>query len=329
MLCVFMLACLVVPACSSDRARRSETAAEPVLLDTDPALGIVVEGRPRDVDDGFAIVEAINAPEVDLMGITVVFGNSPAEQGSAVAARLVELKGAAVPVVRGAAGPLTSTDLAEINPAVEFLAERLRQAPATIVAIGPLSNVASLIRNYPREASNVRRILAVMGRSPATEFYIGDVGPVRDFNFEMDPLAAEVVFGSDIPLVLLPFELTSTVVVTAQDLETIRGHRTAAARHLHEQSQRWLDFWVERFPGDAGFHPWDSAAIAYLTHPELLICERRGYRIRTPTAETGSADGPAPRLELAPELPGDIRFCHSFAPGRGADFVRRIIDHVH
>ena len=54
-------------------------APTPLLIDTDVALGVTHDGRPRDIDDGFAIVEAINAPDLELLGVTTVYGNAPPE----------------------------------------------------------------------------------------------------------------------------------------------------------------------------------------------------------------------------------------------------------
>ncbi|MFB3107687.1 MAG: nucleoside hydrolase, partial [Pseudomonadales bacterium] len=69
-------------------------------------MGLQHEGRPRDIDDGFAIVEAINVDDLDLCGVTTVFGNAPHAAVHRVAGEIVELKNVDVPVVAGAAQPL-------------------------------------------------------------------------------------------------------------------------------------------------------------------------------------------------------------------------------
>ena len=78
-----------------------------LLIDTDVALGVWHEGRPRDIDDGFAMVEAINSDLIDLRGVTCVFGNGPVHEVYRVAGEIVTLKDARVPVVRGAAVPMS------------------------------------------------------------------------------------------------------------------------------------------------------------------------------------------------------------------------------
>ena len=71
-----------------------------LLIDTDVALGVWHEGRPRDIDDGFAIVEAINSPRINLLGVTCVFGNGPIDEVYRVANDIVQLKGADIPVIK-------------------------------------------------------------------------------------------------------------------------------------------------------------------------------------------------------------------------------------
>ena len=87
----------------------------PLIIDTDVALGVHHEGRPRDIDDGFAIVEAINSQDIDLKGVTCVFGNGPHDEVYRVAQEIVALKGADVPVLPGATEPMARN--ANSNPA--------------------------------------------------------------------------------------------------------------------------------------------------------------------------------------------------------------------
>ena len=96
-----------------------------LIIDTDIALGVVHDGRPRDVDDAYALVASLNDPAIDLLGITTVFGNAPLADTDAVAREIVAMKGNAVPVATGAATPL-SPDGPDTNDAVEFMADALK-----------------------------------------------------------------------------------------------------------------------------------------------------------------------------------------------------------
>lgn len=296
-----------------------------LIIDTDVALGVWHEGRPRDIDDGFAIVEALNSPELNLVGITTVFGNGPHAEVHRVANELVALKGGATPVIAGASEPLPETDAQlSSNDAVEFLAEQLRRRPMAVAAIGPLTNLGLLALRYPDAAQNITQLIIVAGRSPERNFYIGDVGPVRDFNFENDVRAAEAVLERCPQIVLAGFELTSQVCVTKADLETIQAVGTDTSQYLYENSLAWCDHWTDTFPSDAGFHPWDSAAISWLKHPEFFAAQHRCCQIQAATE-----DRPAWLVCESSGSGPEHTYLHGFNAGGAAAFVRDVVTGVY
>ena len=289
-----------------------------LIIDTDVALGVWHDGRPRDIDDGFAIVEAINATAIDLVGITCVYGNGPIDEVYRVAQEIVSLKASDVPVVRGAAEKMSKTP--DTNPAVEFLAAALEEAPATIAAIGPLTNIAILLRDHPHLAPKIQEVIIVAGRTPGNEFFIGDAGPVNDFNFENDTHAAEILMQSGVPVVCMGFELTSQVCVTAQDLETIHNHPGDTANYFYENSLAWCTYWTDTFPNDAGFHPWDSAAIAWLLNKNWFQFEARGCEI---------VHDPK-RFNCGVDISGTQHtYVHGFSAGGDQAFVEGVIREVY
>ncbi|MEQ8857181.1 MAG: nucleoside hydrolase [Pseudomonadales bacterium] len=300
----------------------------PLFIDTDVALGIEHDGRPRDIDDGFAIVEAINAPNLELLGVTTVYGNAPHADVHRVAEEILRLKAADIPVVAGASEPLPQQgELPQANGAVAFLAAALRERPAHIAAIGPLTNLGLLALHHPDALANVLSVVAVAGRSEDAAFYLGEAGPVRDFNFENDPRAARLLLDAGVPVVLAGFELTSQVAVTEQDLEAIRQVGTATADYFYRNSLAWCRYWTRTFPVDHGFHPWDSAAIAWLRRPELFVTEERGWRLRE---LTDGSDQPTWWLECDPEYPGNrVTYCSGFADGGRRAFVRDVVTTVY
>ncbi len=293
-----------------------------LLIDTDVALGLQHDGRPRDIDDGFAIVEAINVDDLELCGVTTVFGNAPHDAVHRVAGEIIELKKVDVPVVAGAAQPLPEQgDLPGSNPAVDFMATQLAHTPMAVAAIGPLTNIGLLVHHHPEVLTNITVLIMVAGRSLGAAFYIGDVGPVRDFNFENDVRAAELVMASGIPLVLAGFELTSQVTITEADLAAIAKRGGTTADYFHHNSLAWCHYWTQEF-AETGFHPWDSAAIAWLRHPEYFQCEARGWRI--------DRSGETPLLECDRDLPGTtVTYCTGFAPGGSVSFVRDVVNTVY
>ena len=309
----------------------------PLIIDTDPALGIWHEGRPRDVDDGLAIIEAINAPDIELLAITATFGNAPLRDTLRVAQDLVRLKQMDVPVAAGASEAMPVAGSVVTNAAVDLYAAILGKRHARIAAIGPLTNLGILLSLRPDLATRIDEVVIVAGRTVGQRFYLGDVGPVRDFNFENDVRATRILLESGVPIVMAGFELSRQVVVTAADLDAIRTHATPSADYLYRNSLDWFSHWTNTFPSDAGFHPWDSAAIAWLRRPDLFTTEQRGWRIRTAdlsaAEQSGNPDGSPTAvqwLETGVELPGPtITFCTGFAPGADKEFIRSIISDVY
>ena len=293
-----------------------------LIIDTDVALGVQHEGRPRDIDDGFAIVEAINSPEIDLKAVTTVYGNAPQMDVYRVAVEIMALKQADIPVSPGAEEALPQTGpLPETNPAVEQMAAALRAERCHIAAIGPLTNLGLLVHHHPDLIERISSVVIVAGRSLDAEFYIGRAGPVRDFNFENDVRAARLLLEAPVPLVLAGFELTSQVAVTETDLETIAAARSPAADYFHRNSLAWCRYWVSQFPVDEGFHPWDSAAISWLKHPDYFVAESRGWRIRPVDHKYW--------LECDEQLSGrPITYLSGFTADGAAAFVQDVVDHV-
>jgi len=295
-----------------------------LVIDTDVALGVIHEGRPRDIDDGFAIVEALNLRSIDLAAITTVFGNAPLADTDRVARELVRLKAATTPVYRGAARRLPLRGSLPTNEAVHAIAGLLEKQPLRIAAIGPLTNVGLLAHHYPGHLGNVEEIIVVAGRSPGRSFYIGGEGPVQDFNFENDVRAMSLLLATDRPLVFAGFELTSQVTITEADLDVIAARGSETARYLHRNSLEWARYWTRTFPQDQGFHPWDSAAITWITHPEYFTFERRGVRILP------RQDKRPPWLECSDASDArEVTYLTGFAPGGAAAFVRAIVDNVY
>jgi pyrimidine-specific ribonucleoside hydrolase len=296
-----------------------------LVIDTDVALGVWQGGNPRDIDDGFAIVEALNIDTIDLAAITTVYGNAPHPDVVRVAHELVSLKVSAAPVWHGADLALPQHGaMPPPNPAVTQLADLLARRRLHIAAIGPLTNMALLAHHFPERIANIEAMVIVAGRSPGRRFYIGDVGPVQDFNFENDVRAMQILLDAQIPMVFAGFELTSQVSITAEDLGVIAARGTNAARYLHDNSLAWFKHWTDTFPTERGFHPWDSAAIAWFTHRELFTTERRHVRILP-------RDGKRPALlECATSGNGPVvTYCTGFAPGGAATFVAEIVGNVY
>ena len=157
-------------------------APTPVWIDTDPAVGV----PDRDVDDGFALLQAFHSPELDVRGVSVVFGNAPLAHAGPIGRDRVKRFGPrGLRAYRGAA---TASQLGLETPASRALAAALKRSSLVVLVLGPATNVATVLKNHPELASRIVRIVAVAGRRPGQRFTTGTVNHAghRDFNFEQD-----------------------------------------------------------------------------------------------------------------------------------------------
>ena len=268
-------ATLMLLAVTLSRAGTAPSAV-PVWIDTDPAIG----EPERDVDDGLALVQAFHSPELDIRGVSVVFGNAPLDRGLPIARRLVgEFGPQGLKVFGGAA---KASDLVKETDASRALAAALGAAPLTILALGPATNVATVLAKHPDLASRVTRVIAVAGRRPGQRFTTGssNVQGHRDFNFELDPRAFQVLLDSKVEIVLAPFEISSKVWIRNDDIDRLAAAHSPAAQALVAPSRAWLSLWTRLFGVD-GFNPFDTLAVAYAISPEGFACETLRARIET------------------------------------------------
>lgn len=236
-----------------------------VWLDVDTGTGI------GDVDDGLMLIQAFHSPEVRIRGVSVVFGNAPLAKALPIARKIVSEFGPSgmTPV----AGAASAADFGKETPAVKAMAEALEKGPMTIVAAGPVTNVGTLVKLYPKLRERIERIVIVAGRRPNQRFVTNEMQklPFRDFNFELDPAAMRELLDTRIPLVFAPWEVSSKVWISRDDLETLRKSGSTGA-WIAETSQYWINFW-EKNVDARGFNPFDTLALGWLTHPGLIETE--------------------------------------------------------
>ena len=259
-----------------------------LIIDTDPG-----------VDDAIAILMALAAPQVEVVGLTTVGGNVSLAQGTRNALSLLEFTGRGhVPVARGASRPRRGryryshefhgrTGLtrrmpapsirAGGEPAVEFLARRLEQQPGEIalVALGPLTNLARLHRRYPGVLSKGRS-LTVMGGAVGVA---GNVTPRAEFNFYSDPVAAQEVVGTGVPMTLVDLGACRQVWISREDVETSRGEGP-----LGRLAVEILQGWFEQDPQRDRFEFYDPLTLAVCLDPDIV-------GIRPVTLEVGTEEG--------------------------------------
>lgn len=303
------------------------TAKSVVWIDTDPS---VMPGG-REVDDGFALIQAFHSDELDIRGVSVVFGNAPLKEAWPIAQEIVRRFGPkGLGVFSGAAN---ASQLGEETDASRALAAALAKERMTILALGPVTNVATVLKNHPELAKQVLQIIAVAGRRPNQRFSTGAQGgtPFQDFNFELDAPGFQVLLDAKVPLVLAPWELSSKVWLTQKDIERL-ATGNEATRWLATPAKDWLKTWRTRFGVD-GFNPFDTLAIAYLTSPQWITCEDLPVEIKTRPDDTRPGLGPEGKVAQKPYLlaarnlssPRKARYCFNPAPDFKEDLMRRLL----
>ncbi len=269
---------------------------------TNPARKIIIDTDPGQ-DDAFAILLALGSPdEIDLLGIVAVAGNVPlalTQRNTRIICELADRQdvkiyaGADRPLHRplvtaenvhgktGLDGPVLPepTMALQEQHGVDFIIETLRREPSgtvTLCALGPLTNLALAFRQAPDIIARVQEIVLMGG----AYFEVGNVTPAAEFNIYVDPQAADIVFRSGVPLVVMPLDVTHKAIATRARVDAIRHIGSNLGRVVAE----WADFF-ERFDkekyGSEGGPLHDPTVIAYLIRPDLFSGRHINVEIET------------------------------------------------
>jgi len=252
-----------------------------IWIDADTAC----TGQPRtDPDDCLAVFALTRAPQVKILGLSSVFGNANLATTHKTLLQLTEMleaEGYVLPLPTQGARHATSHYRKSVtNGASESLCSTLGQHRLTIVALGPLTNIAHTIRTCPNRIKNVERIVIVGGRRPGHVFHpMEDAATIpvfmhtilfRDFNISLDTRAAKQVVDSGLPITLTPYELARQFELTSHDLNALSETGTPGA-WIADKSRPWLEYWRNTI-GRQGFYPFDLFAAAAVIAPHHLEC---------------------------------------------------------
>lgn len=263
------------------RAAEAEAVKHDVWLDIDTATGV------GDVDDGIMLLQALRSPELRIRGVSVLFGNATLDKAVPIARHILDRYGPGdLTAVPGAA---TADELFKPTAAVEAMARALRDRPMHLVAVGPLTNVATLLYRHPELHDRIESIVMVAARRPGQRFVVVEdqPRPFPDANFEKDVPAMRVVLDSDVPLVFAPWEVSTSLWLHDADLDALRETGGSGA-WVERTSFYWQKRW-ETGLGTDGFTPFDTLAIAWFTHRDEL--QRMPVSV---AIETGPDDGGRP-----------------------------------
>lgn len=258
----------------------------PVIIDCDPGH-----------DDAIALMLAVASPELEVLGVTTVAGNTTLDKTTRNALTVLDLAGRPdIPVAAGADRPLErELFVAEYvhgasgldgpalpepsrgpvdRSAVEFLAATIDKSPEPVVLIplGPLTNVAALLEYRPDVVDNIASIVFMGGAA-----HIGNVTPNAEFNIYVDPEAAARVLLAPVNVTMIGLEVTHQAIMGAVHADHLRGRGTCSTFVAE-----LLDFFIENHPrtyDEPGAPIHDAVAVAAVVDPSLVRIERCGVRI--------------------------------------------------
>jgi len=261
-----------------------------VIIDTDPG-----------VDDALALMLAFNSPELEVEAITSVAGNVGIELATENILKMLEFLGVSdIPVAAGASKPLLRrmSDASEFHgrtglgeaampkprlirdprTAVELIideADRLSEE-LTIVPIGPLTNIASVILARPGIVNQIEGLVIMGGAFNLTPYGYGNANAVAEFNVWHDPEAAKIVFSSGIPIKAIGLDVTTDPAnrMSREIFEEIEGLGTRKGRLVADLCRGF----VQRF---GGFSLHDPLAVASVADPSLTETERFKVDVET------------------------------------------------
>jgi len=249
-----------------------------ILFDTDPGI-----------DDTCAILLALASPELSVEGLSIVHGNCSLEQATTNALSVLELANAGqIPVAKGCELPLVQPSLLAPEthgdsglgyaklPApravptgqhgVDFLIQKILAAPGeiTLVAMGPLTNVALAIRQEPRVVQALKEII-IMGGALRSE---GNTTALAEFNTYVDPHAAQIVYHAGIPTTLVPLDVTYQCILTRDDVKRLQKIDSPITTFVAESTRFYMEFHDE-YQKIEGCVINDPLALALTFAPEL------------------------------------------------------------
>jgi inosine-uridine nucleoside N-ribohydrolase len=258
--------------------------ATPIILDCDPGH-----------DDAIALLLALASPELDLLGVTTTYGNQTLAKTTANALRVLELvERTDVPVAAGAERPLQrelvvaahvhgesgldgpslpdATTAAAAEDAVAFIARAVKTSsqPVSVVATGPLTNVARYLQSHGAEG--VERIV-LMGGAIAE----GNFTPAAEFNIWCDPEAAAIVFESGLDVTMIGLDVTHQALLGGATEERLRASGRIGSfvadlnvffTRYHRETYGWEG---------APIH--DAVAVAHVLRPGLVATELRNVSV--------------------------------------------------
>lgn len=298
---------------------------KPIIMDVDTGI-----------DDALAIAYAAHSPELELIALTTCLGNISVEEATRNSLYVLEKLGKSVPVYEGAGVPLSGTlnkryarhihgedglgnalkgephgQKAELA-APDYIIKQVKERPheMTIIAVGPLTNLALAIEKAPEIVPLIGEVV-VMGGAVTVP---GNITPHGEANIVADPEAAAVVFASGVRLKLVGLDVTLQTLLSSVHLETWRNSGHELGRLFAEMTEFYVGAYETRYPGIGGCGLHDPLAVGVAIDPSLVSCEAMRVTVVTEGAAAGQTVGSTegePRIKVCTRVDAD-RFLQHF-----------------
>jgi purine nucleosidase len=270
---------------------------KPVILDVDTGI-----------DDALAIAYALNSPELEVIGLTTCFGNGPIDYTTRNTLLILEQLERSVPVYIGADKPLSRPakkfpthvhgedglgNKAEKDPvmkaesvgAVDYIISEVKKRPheITIIAVGPLTNLALAVQKEPEIASLVKEVVIMGG----AVFVRGNVTPYSEANVITDPEAADCVFSSGLPVTIVGLDVTMRTLLPNSTLADWRALGTDVGNFFADMTSFYMQAYETFHPGIGGCALHDPLAVGVVIDPGFVKREKWNVKVILEGEETG------------------------------------------
>jgi purine nucleosidase len=297
---------------------------KPVILDVDTGI-----------DDALAIAYALNSPEIELIGLTTCFGNGPIANTTRNTLVVLEQLGKRVPVYSGADKPLSRTPKklpthihgedglgnrvdkapvmeAESEGAVDYIINQVKQRPheITIIAVGPLTNLALAVQKEPEIVSLVKEVVIMGG----AVFVRGNTTPYSEANVYADPHAAECVFSSGLPVTVVGLDVTMRTLLPNAVLADWRATNKEDSHFFADMTSFYMQAYETFHPGIGGCALHDPLAVGVVIDPSFVKKETWNVKVVLEGKEMGRTVALAagePKIQVCTQVEAD-RFLNHF-----------------
>lgn len=275
---------------------------KPVIFDVDTGI-----------DDALAMAYALSSPELELLGFTTCFGNVPVEEATRNTLAVLEMTGKEIPVYEGADQTFkrgikpewarivhgedglgnvlqsTPSNRAASSSAEDFIIEQVKSRPneITIIAVGPLTNVARAINKAPEIIPLVRDVV-IMGGAVNVP---GNVTPYGEANIVADPEAADYVFSSGLSVTLVGLDVTMETLLPLSQVDRWRNVDSNIAHFFADMTEHYIGAYESFYPGIGGCALHDPLAVGVVIDPGFVQTEFMKVSVITEGEETGNTVG--------------------------------------